>query len=83
MKLEKEERKFLEPQPQENLPPSKVCENKFEKEREKSLWGNMNLLPLCPIVSEVRKQVEQTNKIEDMRRASPLMRLSSLGKDNF
>ena len=55
LKLEKEERKFLEPQPQENLLPSKVCENKPEKKFEKSLRSDRNLLPLCPVVLEVRK----------------------------
>jgi hypothetical protein len=60
LKLEKEERKFLEPQPQENLLPSKVCENKPEK-CEKSLGVDRNLLPLCPIVSEVRKQRDEQN----------------------
>ena len=55
LKLDKEEREFLEPQPQETLPPSKVCENKPEKKFEKSLRSDRNLLPLCPVVLEVRK----------------------------
>ena len=83
LKLDKEEREFLEPQPQETLPPSKVCENKPEKKFEKSLRSDRNLLPLCPVVLEVRKQVKKMYKIEDKRRASPLVSLSSLGKDDF
>jgi len=83
LELEKEERKFLEPQPQETLPYSKFCENKPKKKCEKSLKGNRNLLPLCPIVLKVKEKVKQMNKIEDKRRASPLVRLSSLGKDDF
>jgi hypothetical protein len=83
LKLEKGERKFLEPQLQENPLSPKTCENKPEKKCEKSLGGDRNLLPLCPIVLEVRKQVEQMNRIEDKHIASPLVRLSSLGKDSF
>jgi hypothetical protein len=83
LELEKEERKFLEPQPKETLPYSKFCENKPKKKCEKSLKGNRNLLPLCPIVLKVKEKVKQMNKIEDKRRASPLVRLSSLGKDDF
>ena len=36
LELEKEERKFLEPQPQETLPYLKFCENKPKKKCEKS-----------------------------------------------
>ena len=32
---------------------------------------------------KVKEKVKQMNKIEDKRRASPLVRLSSLGKDDF
>jgi len=34
-------------------------------------------------VLKVKKKVKQMNKIEDKRRASPLVRLSSVGKDYF
>jgi len=63
LRTEKEERRFLEPQPQETSPPLKVCANKPEKKCEKSLSGHRNILPLGPIV--LKEQVKQISKIED------------------